>query len=193
MVRHRVRLARAAGMVAMSNDDLVMALFAAFATFTAFGAAIAGFVAAGGAVQSLASSWAQHGEAEAFEKPRPDTKVRTALKRARKRTTGTIWPVAAIIIAVILISGVGLVFSSIWLYAYSDGSVSGVSWAYSWAVSLFWAEVPLLSLATAAAVIAAALSAVTASRSANSSSDMDDAVRAAAISYLDSAETRRLR
>jgi heme/copper-type cytochrome/quinol oxidase subunit 2 len=171
-------------MVAVPNDDLVIALFGAFATFTAFGAAIAGFVAAGGVVQSLASWWAQHGEAEAFEKPRPDTRVRRLLKSARKRTSGTIWPVAGIIIAVILISGAGLVFSSIWLYAYTDGSVSGVSWAYSWAISLFWTEVPLLSLATAATVIAAALSAVTASRSANSSSDMDDAVRDAAIRNL---------
>jgi hypothetical protein len=184
MDRAQGPLARTAGMVAVPNDDLVMALFAAFATFTAFGAAIAGFVAAGGAVQALASWWAQHGEAEAFEKPRPDTRVRRLLKSARKRTPGTIWPVAGIIIAVILISGAGLVSSSIWLYAYSDGSVSGVSWAYSWAISLFWAEVPLLSLATAATVIAAALSAVTASRSTNSSSDMDDAVRDAAISYL---------
>lgn len=191
MVKHRFRLARTAGMIAVPNDDLVMALFAAFATFTAFGAAIAGFVAAGGAVQTLASSWAQHGEAEAFEKPRSDFKVRKALKGARKRTTGTIWPVAAIIIAVILISGAGLVFSSIWLYAYTDHSVASVSWAYSWAVSLFWAEVPLLSLATAAAVIAAALSAVTALRSADSASDMDNAVRDAAISYPESQETRR--
>src|SRR5271166_3101380 len=45
MVRHRFWLARVAGMVAVPNDDLIMALFAAFATFTAFGAAIAGFVA----------------------------------------------------------------------------------------------------------------------------------------------------
>lgn len=185
MVRYRDRLAREAEMVAVPNDDLVMALFAAFATFTAFGAAIAGFVAAGGAVQALASWWAEHGEAEAVEKPaRRFKKTQKALKRARRRSPVTSWSVAVIIIAVILISGVGLVFSAIWLYAYADGSVSGVSWAYSSAINLFWAEVPLLSLATTAAVIAAALSAMTASRSANSSSDMDNMVRGAAIRDL---------
>ena len=168
-------------MTVVENDALITALFGAFATFTAFGAAVAGFVAAGGVVQALASWWAQHGKVEALEDARSSHKLLKALASARKRTPGTMKLVAVFIVVVIVISGAGLVISSIWLYAYSHGPVSGVSWAYSWTVDLFLAEVPLLTIATAAAVVAAAGSAISASNLAESTGDLDDAVRDAAI------------
>ena len=213
----------------MSNDALVTALFAAYATFTAFGAAVAGFVAAGGAVQSLTSWWTQHGEDKA---PRWLERTQKVLEQHRSlrwltsvpkilpKLTSPSWitkivkirqwsaraaiiVVTLIILAVIVISGAGLVLCFIWLDAYSHGSVAGVTGVYTTIVVLFWVEAWLLTGATMVAVIAAAGSALTSSGSANkarvqakssadqardlasSSAHLDSALREAALYWLD--------
>lgn len=174
----------------MPTDDLITALFTAFATFTAFGAAIAGFVAAGGVVQTVASWWAQHGEGEAQRDVSP-TRLRKALKNTRRRTPVTIGVVSSVIIAVIVISGVGLILSFVLLDGYDHGQQAHLNGLYLTVVVLFWAEVLLLTLATVAAVFAAAGSSVAGSRAADKASkaaktsdELAAMVRAAAIDCL---------
>lgn len=175
----------------MPNDDLITALFTAFATFTAFGAAIAGFVAAGGVVQTVASWWAQHGAVEA-QRDKPSTGVRKALKNARRRTPLTIGIVSSVIIVVILISGVGLVLSFVLLNGYDHGQQAHLNGLYLAVVVLFWIEVILLTLATVTAVFAAAGSSVAGSRAADraaraarTADEVAAALRTAAIDCLD--------
>jgi hypothetical protein len=55
-------------------------LFAGYATFTAFGAAVAGYLAAGGALQNFAVWWTQHGKAEAM-RPSGTLKIRETIQR----------------------------------------------------------------------------------------------------------------
>jgi hypothetical protein len=176
----------------MPNDDLITALFTAFATFTAFGAAIAGFVAAGGVVQTVASWWTQHGKAEA-EKDMPASGLRKALKAARRRTPLTISVVSALIVVVVVISGVGLLLSSILLDDYAHDRMAHLGGVYPAVIGLFWAEVLLLTLATVAAVGAAAGTSIAGARSADkaseiakTSSELDAALREAAIDCLGS-------
>jgi hypothetical protein len=188
-----------------NNDALVMALFAAFATFTAFGAAVAGFVAAGGAVQTLTSWWTQHGEDEVREKTPSPRGLARVLKIRQWSARAAIIVVALIIIVVILISGAGIVLCFMWLDAYSHGAASGVPGIYTPIIVLFWIEALLLTAATAFAVSAAAGSALTSSGSADkaaakaraeadmaralaeSSADLDAALRKAALGCLDGA------
>jgi hypothetical protein len=182
----------------MSNDSLVTALFAAFATFTAFGAAVAGFVAAGGAVQTLTSWWTQHSDVEPGEKPPSPRGVARLLKIRQWSARAAIIVVTLIILAVILISGAGLVLCFIWLDAFSHGSAAGVPGIYSAIILLFWIEALLLTVATVVAVLAAAGSALTSAGSADqtaakaraaadSSADLDAALRDAALGCLDGA------
>ena len=206
-------------MVAMKNDDVILAIFGAFATFTAFGAAVVGFVAAGGVVQSLASWWEQHGKTEAIEKaakrqlklnarreqpgagkaqpgagkaqPSAAKWLGKAFKNAGRRSPFTSVISGVIIGLVVLISGLGLIFSFIWLDAYSHGSTANVQWAYSWIVRLFCVEVALLTLATLAAVGGATFSALNASKSADSSSELDDLVRTVPVGWLDGKVAQR--
>jgi hypothetical protein len=166
------------------QEALVSTLLTVFATFTAFGAAVVGFLAAGGVVQTLASGWAEHGKAEALAK-RKAKEQRKGLKRARLRSPATIWLAGIFIGLVVVISSLGLIFSFVWLDAYPHGSVANVNWAYVWVIRLFWVEAFLLTLATVFAVVAATASAWTASNSADRSSDLDDGVRTAAVDCLD--------
>lgn len=206
--------------VTMSNDALVTALFAAYATFTAFGAAVAGIVAAGGAVQTLTSWWTQHGEDKAPGWLTSVPKILTSVPKILEKLASPRWitrivqirqwsaraammMITSIILAVIIVSGVGLVLCFIWLDAYSHGSVTGVTSVYTTIIVLFWVEVWLLTGATVVAVLAAAGSALTSSGSADkarreakssadlahdlasSSADLDAALRAAALGWLE--------
>lgn len=183
----------------MSNDALVMALFAAYATFTAFGAAIAGFVAAGGAVQALTSWWTRHGEDEHSDSGNSASGLLDKLTLRWLSANVAIVLITLIILAVIIISGVGLVLCFIWLNAYSHGLTAGKPGVYDWILGLFWAEASMLTVATCAAVLAAAGSALTALKSpdkersqagkaraeAESQADLDAALRDAALGWLD--------
>jgi len=168
----------------MEKEDLISALFTAFATFIAFGAAIAGLLAAGGVVQTLASWWAEHGKTKALTKRNPK-KRQKRLELAQRMAPTAIGLAASIIITVVLISAAGLVFSFFWLYGYAKGSKVGWGWAYYGTIWLFCAEIALLTLATVSAVVAATISANNASKLADSSSDLDDAVRTVAVGCLD--------
>jgi hypothetical protein len=169
--------------VVAKQEDLVAALLAVFATFSAFGAAVAGFLAAGGVVQTLASGWAQHGKAEAQLK-RQEKERRRGLQRARLRSPATILLAGAFIGLVVVASALGLMFSFAWLDAYSHGSAAELSWAYFWIILLFWIDAGLLTAATVAAVLAATISAWSASNAVDRSGDLDDAVRKAAVTCL---------
>ena len=214
----------------MANDALVTALFGAYATFTAFGAAVAGFVAAGGAVQTLTSWWIQHGEDEdgqaspspgwlektlmvlenhaslrwlagivkILEKPRSPRWLARIVKIRQWSAKTAVIVVTLLILAVIVISGVGLVLCFLWLAAYSHGSAAGIPGIYTSIILLFWIEASLLTVATVVAVIAAAGSALTSSGSASksaakaraaadSSADLDAALRDAALVCLEGA------
>jgi hypothetical protein len=195
----------ASAVTTANNDALVTVLFAAFATFTAFGAAIVGFLAAGGAVQSLASWWTQRGEddarkrGEGGKKPNWASRIGGTLKFRWVSVTWAIAGITFIIVVVIIISGVGLVLCFIWLDAYSHNAVAGIHETYHWIIRLFWLEAFLLTLATFVAVVAAALSALATSRSpdkarvqadeararAESSAELDAALTRAALSWLD--------
>ena len=124
----------------MSNDALITALFAAFATFTAFGAAVAGFVAAGGAVQSLTSWWTQHSDIEPGEKPPSPRGLARILKIRQWSARVAIIVVTLIILAVILISGTGLVLCFIWLDAFSHGSAARTATTVATVSSNAWIQ-----------------------------------------------------
>jgi hypothetical protein len=162
----------------VTKEDLISALFAAFATFSAFGAAIAGLLTAGGVVQTLASGWAQHGKLEALGKLEPKKQQR-GLMLARLRFPAATVLAGFVISAVVLISGVGLVVSFLWLHGYANGSKLGWGWAYHSSIWLFLADIVLLTIATIAAIWAATLTGNKASSSADCASDLDDAVKAA--------------
>jgi hypothetical protein len=173
----------------MPNDTLITALFGAFATFTAFGAAIAGFLAAGGALQALAAWWLQHGADEDSEDNKATIWFVSRQKLRWLLATAAIVLVTLLILVVIVISGVGLVLCFIWLDAYSHNASGGINDTYRWIIRLFWIEAALLTVATFLAVVAAAISSITASRSARvqakSSAHLDTALRNAAIGWLD--------
>jgi hypothetical protein len=198
----------AASAVTMANNDaLVTVLFAAFATFTAFGAAIVGFLAAGGAVQSLVSWWTQRGKDKPSNKRNWASRIGGTLKFRWVSVAWAVGGITFIIVVVIVISGIGLVLCFIWLDAYSHNAVAGIHETYRWIIRLFWIEAFLLTLATGVAVVAAALSALATSRlpdkasaqadkaraqadearaRAESAAELDAALTRAALSWLDS-------
>ena len=106
------------------QKDIIATLFAGYATFTAFGAAVAGYLAAGGALQNFAVWWTQHGKAEAMRprgsQPRAANlaeakheyhEQQEALEWAARRSPITIKAASVLIGLVVVISGVGLLFS----------------------------------------------------------------------------------
>ncbi|MGD0377093.1 MAG: hypothetical protein ABSB01_21230 [Streptosporangiaceae bacterium] len=133
-------------------------LLGAFATFSAFGVAVAAYLAAGGSFQKAADWWKWHGIQEALGET--GKKQKRGLKQANRRPGFVIGPAAAVISLVVLASGVGLLFCFLWLRANVGGSAHGWGWTYPWAVDLFEAEAVALTIVTLAAVIIAAVSSV---------------------------------
>lgn len=175
--------AGSASAAAIDKEQLVSALLAAFATFAVFGAAVVGFLSAGGVIQTVGSWWAQHGKAEAVVQ-RKAKEVRTGLKWARRRSLAVVVLTGAVVVAAVAASILGLAFSFVWLHGYARGSVAHLNGLYAWIIVLFWFEVGALCVATLIALVAAAFSAVNASRSADRSGDLDDAITSAATELL---------
>jgi hypothetical protein len=130
-----------------AQQGVMNSLFTAFAGFIAFGAAIVAVLTRGGAVQSLADSWV--GQAKKEDPNDHWAWIRNPI---------LILPLTLIICLMVLGSGAGLLFSFCWLRA----GGSGWGWAYSFSVDLFEAEVFGITLATLAAVLAAAWSSIAA-------------------------------
>jgi hypothetical protein len=140
--------------------DLMTVIFGAFASFTAFGAAIVAYLTAGGAVQRWAIQSRDHGikEAEeAYAKSQNKEKREQDISAAQKRPAIIIRSTAIIIGLVVLSSGAGLVLGSLWFNAHADGS-DGWRWAYSLVFDLFIAATVLLTGSTAFFIITSALS-----------------------------------
>jgi hypothetical protein len=137
----------------VTHEDLITVLFSAFAGFTAFGAAIGGFLAAGGGVQDAIFKWTQHGLDEVAAKRKAgklasERQVRRAMWLASHRVLA-LWLMAAFISLVVLASGLGLFTSFWWLY-------TGAAWSYRGAIYLFEAETVALTVVTLSAVAIAA-------------------------------------
>lgn len=177
----------AASTALMAQESVVSALLGAFATFSAFGIAAAGFLAAGGVVPTVAAWWSQHGIAEAQRRRRH---ARRAMKLAGWRSPGLITLAALTIALLVSISGAGLILSYHWFRDYAGGaathmgSAAHLSYTYHWIVRLFTAEVLLLTGTTLVTVGATAWSAWNAQRSAGRSEDAGDKIQKAARHWL---------
>jgi hypothetical protein len=137
----------------VTHEDLIAALFSAFAGFTAFGVAVGGFLAAGGGIQHAVFDWTQHGldEVEAKKaagKLTSERQIRRATWLANHRVVA-LWLMAVFIFLVVLVSGFGLFISFWWLY-------TGAGWSYRGAIYLFEAETIALTVVTLSAVAIAA-------------------------------------
>jgi hypothetical protein len=137
--------ARGAGKVG-PKQDLMTTLLAVFATFTALGSAVIGYVAA---TQVSVAEWTVN--AEEIAKPRPGLLER-ALGSPTLRARIVVAIVTAVAGFVLLGNGLGLLFSILWLRADAANSVDGWSWTYSWAVNLSVGEAVALTLGMLAAV-----------------------------------------
>lgn len=138
----------------LADKDLIPLLFAAFAGFSAFGAAIGGFLAAGGGIQQAIFDWKQHGLAEVEQKKdagrydgRP-RRLRRAEWYARHRSAAFI-AITVIVFAVILTGGAGLFTTFWWMH-------TGARWAARISVYLFEAETISVTVVTLLAVAVAA-------------------------------------
>jgi hypothetical protein len=171
----------AANTALMAQENVVGALLGAFATFSAFGIAAAGFLAAGGVVPTVAAWWSQHGMDEAQRKRRH---ARRAVKLAGWRSPGLITMAAGTIALLVSISGAGLILSYHWFRDYAGGSAAHMSDTYHWIVRLFTAEVVLLTGTTLVTVAATAWSAWNAQRSAGRSEDAGDEIEKTARHWL---------
>jgi len=172
----------AASAALTAHEDVVIALLGAFATFSAFGIAVAGFLAAGGAVQTVAAWWTQHGRAEARQR---EHDTRTALKLAGWRFPGLIILAALTIALVVGISGAGLLLSYHWFHVYAEGKAASMNSTYRWLIRLFVAEVVLFMGVTLATVIGTAWSTWNAQKSADRSENAGDEIEKAARQWLD--------
>ena len=142
----------------VGSEDLMIALFSAFASFSAFGAAIGGFLATGGGIQTAIYRWKAHGLEEVDQKVNKgklvgETRIRRAKRFAKLRPLW-FWVVAVLIGLVALASGLGLFSSFWWLY-------TGTGWAIKGTVYLFEFVAVSLTLVTVLAVGIAASGAAT--------------------------------
>lgn len=142
----------------VGQKDLMTTLFSAFAGFSAFGAAIVAFLAAGGALQSSSDWLRQHGVALTAKLGMPGLQ-RRAQKEADRVSTGLIVLTGAIIaVLVVLPSGLGLLSSFTWLHADASGTAQAMSWAYTATVFLFWWEAIAITAVTIVVVVLSAAS-----------------------------------
>ena len=129
-----------------AQQPVMNSLFAAFAGFTAFGAAIVAVLTSGGAVQKVAERWAARAERK-YPHDRWCWLIDPLM----------IVPLTALSCLAVLASGTGLLLSFSWLKAAGSG---GWSWAYRYSVDLFEFAVVCITFVTFVAVVAAAATSV---------------------------------
>ncbi len=121
-----------------TKADVMTTLCSAFGVFTAFGAAILVFFTAGPGLGRLSKRMAD---------------------REKKLLWGgdtLVWLVAGVVALAVIISGVGLITSFIWLRAAANGSGHAASWAYTFAEDMFFTEAVIITVITVVAVIGTA-------------------------------------
>jgi hypothetical protein len=141
--------------------DVMIAIFSAFAGFTAFGAVIATFLASSEALPWIAAWSGGHGVQEARQKAEaaaqqlsPEARkaaldeAKAAERWARRRRVIYLWCVAVGMAAASIVSGLGLVFCIIWLREGSAAGLARADWAYRWSDYLLVTEVVLITLIT---------------------------------------------
>ena len=143
----------------VDNQGLVVALFGAFAGFSAFGVAIGGFLAAGGGIQSAIYNWQAHGLREVEEKIARGELVAGTRRVARAQRLAKLrkvwfWGITVLIGLVVAASGCGLLASFWWLH-------TGAGWALRATMDLFIAEALSLTFVTLVSVAIAAAGAAT--------------------------------
>ena len=67
-----------------------------------------------------------------------------------------VWLVAGVVALAVIISGVGLITSFIWLRAAANGSGHAPSWAYTFAEDMFFTEAVIITVITVVAVMGTA-------------------------------------
>ncbi len=129
--------------------DLMTTLCSAFGVFSAFGAAILAFFTAGGGLKRL-RTWLTEREQEHH----------IGQLKAARRGKALVWLVAGVVALTVLISGLGLVTSFLWLRAAANGSGQASKLAYTFADTMFYIEAMLVTVITLVAVIAGAIAAL---------------------------------
>jgi hypothetical protein len=119
-----------------TKADVMTTLCSAFGVFTAFGAAILAFFTASTGLEKLS-------------------------KRMAKRENlwsgdALVWLIAGVVALAVVISGIGLITSFIWLRAAANGSGHAASWAYTFAEDMFFAEAVIITVITVVAVMGTA-------------------------------------
>ena len=129
--------------------DLMTTLCSAFGVFSAFGVAILAFFTAGGGLGRLRTWVAQREEEHHIEQ-----------LKAVRWGEALVWLVAGVVALTVLISGIGLVTSFLWLRAVANGSGQASKLAYTFADTMFYIEAVLVTVITVVAVIAGAIAAL---------------------------------
>jgi hypothetical protein len=137
--------------------DLMTTLCGAFGVFSAFGAAILAFFAAGGGLQRL-TTWLELREKKAHR-----------MRRAVLMGDALVWLVAGVVALAVIISGLGLFTSFYWLRAVANGSGHASRWAYTFADNMFYMEAVVVTVITVVAVIVTAIAALPGSQSSDAS------------------------
>ncbi len=124
-----------------TRADVMTTLCSAFGVFSAFGAAILAFFTAGTGLGRL-SKWMAN--------------------RQEKLLWGNmlVWLVAGVVALAVVISGLGLITSFIWLRASANGAGHASSGAYTFAEDMFFTEAVIITVITVVAVIATAIAAL---------------------------------
>jgi uncharacterized membrane protein len=124
-----------------SKADVMTTLCSAFGVFSAFGAAILAFFTAGTGLGRL-SKW--------------------MADRQKNQLWGNVlvWLVAGVVALAVIISGLGLLTSFIWLRASANGAGQASSGAYTFAEDMFFTEAVIITVITVIAVIGTAIAAL---------------------------------
>jgi hypothetical protein len=129
-------------------------LCSAFGVFSAFGVAILAFFTAGGGLQRM-SAWLVRRGKENSESNDTETEGEAA-----GRGGALVWLVAGVVALTVIISGVGLFTSFLWLVNVANGPGHVPKWAYKCAEVMFYIEAVLITVITVVAVIGSAFAAL---------------------------------
>jgi len=156
-----------------TRSDVMVAIFGAFAGFSAFGTVIATFLVSGNALQRIAARWGAHGIEEALKLR--DRKARKAgVRRALRRRVVVLWSAGILVTLAALVSALGLLASFWWLHTHTRGGSVGWGWTYKLAGYLLAADAFLITVITALTMAIAVWSAV------KDGAKTEDFIRAAA-------------
>ena len=137
----------------------MVAIFGAFAGFSAFGTVIATFLVSGNALQRIAAWWGAHGIKEALKLQDPNASE-AGVRRALRRRVVVLWSAGVLVTLAALVSALGLLTSFWWLHTHARYGSADWGWTYKSAGYLLGADVVLITVITALTMAVAVLSAV---------------------------------